>query len=79
MDNFKFVLNKKGVVELLNSQEMENILKKYSAKSLNKLGKGHAYNIIKSKDRKKAFISATTPKTKKENKKNNTLLKSLGG
>lgn len=73
----KFILNNKGVVEILNSPQIESVLMKHANKVKNKVGDGYKSKIVKSSDRKKAIIATRNKKTVKDNLKNNTLLKGI--
>ncbi len=75
----KFELNSKGVVELMKSPAMQNVLKQYGEATASAAGKGYSTDIVMSGDRAKAFVEASTLEAKRDNKKNNTLLKALGG
>lgn len=75
----KFVLNKAGVIQMLKSDEMEAALNTYGEKVAGRAGNGYGHKSIMSGDRVKCFVSAETDKAKRDNMKNNTLLKALGG
>ena len=79
MAKFKFELNSAGVVELLKSAEMKEVLKEYGGKISSSAGNGYAYEEVMSGDRAKVFVGAETPEAQKDNSENNTLLKAIGG
>lgn len=79
MSNLKVVLNRRGVKELLKSQEMMNICTKQAYSAQNKLGDGYEVTYRTGKNRVNASIIATSEEAKKENAKNNTILKALRG
>lgn len=77
MSNFKFVLNRKGVRELLKSSEMQSVLKEKAKAILEKCGSGYDSDIFVGKTRANASVGAKTKKAKRDNYKNNTLLKAI--
>lgn len=82
MSNQRYVdlkLNKRGVKELLKSQEMMNICTKYAYRAQAKLGDGYEVTYRTGKNRVIASVAAVTDEAKKENRKNNTILKALRG
>lgn len=74
MSNFKFERNDKGVSELLNSKEMEEVLMAYANQISSKAGKG--YKVKKLKTRVVA-VTTSNKKSREDNLKNNTLLKAV--
>ncbi|MFM1580727.1 hypothetical protein ABGF48_00735 [Helcococcus bovis] len=74
---FKFELNKKGVSELLFSEEMNSMLNIYANNISGKSGKGYEGQVVRSGDRLKTLVVAKTKSAKRDNNKNNTLLKVL--
>jgi len=77
-NNFKFVLNRKGVKELLLGDEMHTIINGLANEVKNNAGgDGYGAEVRKGKNRVYSYIFADTPKTKRDNMKNNTLLKAL--
>ena len=77
MDRFK--LNEQGVRELLQSKEMMDICKQYASKAQSKLGDGYEVTTHTGKTRVNAQIKAETYKARKDNAKNNSILKALRG
>lgn len=77
----KFELNRKGVSELMKSDEMRAILRSYGDEALSRLGDGYAASDSDtgSSKRAKVKVEATTYKTRQDNLKNNTILKAVGG
>ena len=75
----KFVLNRAGVRELLLSDEMENVVSTYASNALGRLGTGYEADTHKGKNRVNAQITAVTFEAKRDNSKNNSILKSLRG
>ena len=79
MSKFKFVLNRTGVRQLMQSEEMQNILKEKADASLNRLGNGYKKDIHIGKNRANAMVWAETYQAKKENLENNSILKAVRG
>lgn len=77
MSNFVFKLNRAGVRELLKSQEMQGILKDHATTIKNRAGDGYEQDIYIGRNRANAMVKAETFKAKKDNSKNNTLLKAV--
>lgn len=77
MSNFKFVLNRKGVIELLKSSEMQSVLKAKAKAIAARCGSGYETDIYIGKTRANASVGAKTKKAKRDNYKNNTLLKAV--
>ena len=78
-DAFKFELNRAGVRELMQSSEMMNICRSYADNAQSKLGEGYEVTTHTGKTRVNAQIAASTYKARKENNKNNTILKAVFG
>ena len=79
MSNVQFKLNKAGVRELLKSEGVYGECKKVAQSALAKCGDGYAVHDVRYPVRSGAAIAATTMKAVNDNKKNNTLLKAVGG
>lgn len=78
MGNVKVVLNKSGVRELLQSDEMMAICEKRANDALSKLGEG--YIVTKQiDDRVNASVYAETYEAKKEALENNSIIKAVWG
>lgn len=77
-DKFVFELNSEGVRELLNSDEMKNILSEKARLIQEVVGNDYEVDLFEGKNRPNASIGAKTKAAKKDNFKNNTLLKALG-
>lgn len=75
---FTFKLNSEGVKQLLKSDEMQNALRGYAEKVQNRAGEGYTVSTYVGKNRANVSIHAETKKSKRDNLKNNTLLKALG-
>jgi len=79
MSKFKFVLNRAGVRQLMQSEEMQNILKEYATGIRNRCGEGYEQDIYIGKNRANAMVWADSIKAKRENLKHNTILKAVRG
>ena len=77
MSNFVFKLNLKGVAELMKSKEMQDILKEHATTIKGRAGDGYEQDIHVGKNRANAMVKAETFKARKDNSKNNTLLKAV--
>ncbi|MEI4413927.1 hypothetical protein ACLMK5_05025 [Streptococcus anginosus] len=77
MSNMKFKLNRTGVAELMKSSAMQTVLTKHASNIKNRCGDGYEQDIHIGRNRANAMVSAKTRKTKKDNLKNNTLLKAV--
>ena len=77
MSDFVFKLNRAGVRELLKSQEMQGILKEHATTIKGRVGDGYEQDIYVGKNRANAMVKAETFKARKDNSKNNTLLKAV--
>lgn len=77
MSNFKFKLNRAGVSQLMKSAEMKAVLISYASNIRNRCGDGYEQDIYVGSNRANAMVSATSIKAKRDNKKNNTLLKAV--
>lgn len=79
MAKVKFELNRSGVRDLLRSPEMMSVCKSYADRALGNLGNGYEVSTMTGKNRVNAEIRAESYEAKKDNLKNNSILKSLGG
>ena len=77
MSDFVFKLNRKGVAELMKSQEMQGVLKEHATTIKDRVGDGYEQDIYVGNNRANAMVKAETFKAKKDNSKNNTLLKAV--
>ena len=75
----RFELNSQGVRELLQSPEMMGICKEYASRAQSKLGDGYEVETYKMATRAVAKVQAETYKARKDNAKNNSILKALRG
>ena len=77
MSKFKFELNRSGVRSLMQSDEMQSILKNKANNALNSLGEGYKSDTYVGKTRANAMVYADTYQAKKDNLKNNSILKAV--
>lgn len=75
----KFELNRDGVRQLMQSDEMMAVVRSYADKALSSLGADYEVTTMTGKTRVNAEVKAVTYKAKKDNLENNTILKSLRG
>ncbi len=78
-DKVKFELNRNGVRELLRSDEMMGICKEFATRSVSVLGVGYDISTHTGRNRVNAQIEAKTFEARRDNAKNNSILKSLRG
>lgn len=79
MSKVKFKLNRSGVRELMQSSEMMGICKSYADNALGRLGGGYEVTTYTGKTRVNAQVSAETYQAKRDNLKNNSILKAVHG
>lgn len=77
MSKFKFKLNSDGVRRLLKSDEMMKLIKEKADATANACGEGYVSSTYTGKTRVNASIYAETFEAKRDNLKNNTILKAL--
>lgn len=75
LKNFK--INKQGVSELMKSTPMQSVLSKKTKAIAARCGSGYETDIYIGKTRANASVGAKTKKAKRDNYKNNTLLKAV--
>ena len=77
MNKMKFKLNSSGVRALLQSNEMQAVLDKQATAIRNRAGVGYQQDTYVGKNRANAMVWADTHQAKRDNMKNNTLLKAV--
>lgn len=77
MSKMKFKLNSAGVRELLKGAPMQAILSEKAAGIRNRCGDGYEQDAYVGSTRVNAMVWAESFKAKRDNKKNNTLLKAV--
>lgn len=73
----KFVLNRSGVRELLQSKEMQTVLNERASQAVQRLGAGYNSDIYVGKNRANARVYADSFRAKLDNAKNNSILKAV--
>ena len=76
--NFKFVLNRAGVRELLKGAEMQGICSSYGDSIVNAAGEGYKKTVYVGRNRANCSVKTDTPQAYYSNLKHNTLLNALG-
>lgn len=77
MNKVKFELNKAGVRELMLSDELLAVCDGYASKALSSLGSGYEKNSYHGKTRVNVEVVAVSREAKKENLRDNTILKAV--
>ena len=77
MGKMEFKLNRAGVANMMKSAEMQGILTKKASAIKNRCGVGYESDIYVGKNRANAMVTAKTHQAKRDNLKNNTLLKAV--
>jgi hypothetical protein len=77
MSKTQFKLNRAGVRSLMQSTEMQSILKDKADAAVNRLGEGYGSDIYVGKNRANAMVYADSFAAKLDNMKNNTILKAV--
>lgn len=75
LKNFK--INKQGVSELMKSTSMQSVLSEKAKAIAARCSSGYETDIYIGKTRANASVGAKTKKAKRDNYKNNTLLKAV--
>lgn len=76
-NNFKFVLNRAGVRELMQSEAMQGLVSNKASRMREACGAGFETNTRVGKTRASAMVWADTVQAKRKNLKHNTLLKAM--
>lgn len=79
MSKVKFKPNRAGIGSLLKSAEMASIVGDYASKCASRSGRGYASETFNAGTRVVGKAYADTWEAKRDNAKNNTLLKNLRG
>lgn len=77
MSDFKFELNKEGVKQLMQSEEMQKVLIGYAKSVQNRAGEG--YDVHVGKTRANVSIQTNSSEAMQDNLEKNTLLRSVRG
>ena len=73
-----FVLNRKGVNELLRSEEMRQVVEQYGRDVQNRAGEGYDTRTHMTEQRVIVNVFPATEEAAVDNYENNTLLKAVG-
>lgn len=79
MAKVEIELNSTGVRELLQSSEMQALCIGHAVAIAGRAGEGYEVTAYSGKTRVNASVRAITEKARKDNLKNNTLLKAVNG
>lgn len=77
MSKVQIKLNSAGVRQLLRSEEMKAICSQLASDARSRCGAGYASDTYTSKTRVNAMLWADTPAARRDNMKNDTILKAL--
>lgn len=77
MSKTVFKLNRSGVANLMKSEAMQGVLTKKANAIKNRCGDGYEQDIYVGQNRANAMVTASSYKAKKDNLKNNTILKAV--
>lgn len=77
MAKMKFELNRQGVAELMKSEAMQSVLSDKARAIRDRCGDGYEQTVYVGRNRANASVKAVTRKARRDNKKNNTLLKAV--
>ena len=79
MSKVKFELDRAGVRELMQSNEMMNVCREYAEQVRARAGEGYEASTFVGRNRVNASVRAETFEAIRNNHQYNTLLKALGG
>lgn len=79
MAKVEIVLNPAGVRELLKSDGIMQICKEHANRAVSTLGDGYTVSTYTGQNRVNAEVAAESFVARRDNAKNNTILKALGG
>lgn len=75
MSDFKFVLDRAGVRELMQSQEMQDVLVEFAEAVAERVGEG--YDVYVGRNRANVSVVAATEEANNDNLDHNTLEKAI--
>lgn len=79
MANLKVELNHEGIRDMLRSPEAKAICEKQAKDVQSRLGEGYVVSSYTGEGRVNASVLAESDKAKRDNMKNNTILKAMRG
>lgn len=77
MSKLEFKLNRVGVRALMQSEEMQSILKDKASDAVSRLGPGYDSDVYIGENRANAMVFADSYEAKRDNAKNNSILKAV--
>jgi hypothetical protein len=77
MSKMEFKLNTAGVRSLMQSDGMQAILAEKASDAVGRLGEGYDYDTYVGKNRANAMVYADSFKARRDNAKNNSILKAV--
>lgn len=77
MSKMQFKLNRAGVSDMLKSDGMQKVLEEKASAIKNRCGDGYEQDIYIGRNRANVMVRAETYQAKKDNAKNNTILKAV--
>ncbi|MFY1069187.1 hypothetical protein [Enterococcus sp. AD013-P3] len=77
MGKMKFKLNQSGVAALMRGSEMQKVLTDHASAIRGRCGDGYEQDIYVGKNRANAMVSAGSFEARRDNMKNNTILKAV--
>ena len=77
MSKMEFKLNRAGVRSLMQSEEMQSTLKNKASDAVSRLGPGYESDVYIGKNRANAMVYADSFEAKRDNSKNNSILKAV--
>lgn len=72
-----FKLNTNGVAQLMKSAEMQQVLENKASEIRNRCGEGYSQDVYVGKSRANAMVYADSFQARRDNMKNNTILKAV--
>lgn len=79
MGKYRVELNEEGVRELLRSSEMMGVCSQLARNIAGRAGSGYAISTYTGQSRVNASVYCATAEARRDNLKNNTLLKAVSG
>lgn len=73
----KIVLNRDGVREMMQSAEMQSLLSETASAIVSRCGPGYSSDIYVGRNRANAMVKTETFEARRDNRKNNTILKAV--
>lgn len=77
MSNVKVELNSEGIIGMMNSEEMQTVLRAYAERVAANAGIDTDITVQPGKTRASARVATASPEAYRENLENNTLLRAL--